>query len=158
MTLNDPARGKDDPGEKSEFLLPEISNIVEEGVRIPFQSGSFEATTIHLSGTIYRPPFGGKFPLLIMNHGTPKSAEDRKRLTKLRRQSRIFVRKGFMVLVPMRRGHGDSEGEYAEEIARCNQVDYDFIAKEAVKDIRAAVAFMVKQPYVDPQRKIWMVG
>ena len=77
-----------------------------------------------------------------------------------RNQSIILVRKGFIVAVPMRRGYGSSEGDYAEDGGKCDNYDYDRVAKEAAEDIEVTVtvAFMKQRAYVDERKKIVMVG
>jgi dienelactone hydrolase len=117
----------------------------------------FGTKQIKLSTTIFKPMGGEKMPLLILNHGTPLG-DARKKITPYREQGRTLARKGFSVALPIRRGHGTSEGDYVEYSGDCNNSDYDNVAREAVKDIRAAVDYMKKEPYVDIERKILLVG
>ncbi len=161
FTMNVEIWAKEATAKEGNVFLREVGvsqDMVEEEVRIPMQLESVLGTkTLHLAGTIYKPESGDNFPLLILNHGTPRTAEERKKSTKMRDQSNFFVQKGFVV-VPMRRGHGTSEGEYAEDVEKCSQVDYDLIAQEAVKYLKATVAFMTRKPYVDIDKKILMAG
>jgi dienelactone hydrolase len=117
----------------------------------------FGTKTINLSATIYRLNAEERFPLVVLNHGTARDPKKRKRKMKMRNQSEVFVKKGFVVVVAMRRGHGDSEGKWEESIGHCSNPDYSSVAKEVVKDIRAVVDYMKKKPYVD-RTKILMVG
>ena len=133
-------------------------DVVEEEVRIPMGLNSlFGTTTINLSATIYRPSDEGRVPLVVLNHGTARNPEQRRKTMKMREQSTVFVKKGFAVVVGMRRGYGDSEGTWAESVGKCDNPDYFSAAKEAVKDIRAVVEYVKKKPYVDTA-KILMVG
>ncbi len=133
-------------------------DVVEEEVRIPMEMKSvFGTKTINLSGSIYRPNVDGKFPLVVLNHGTPRNPEERKNKIEMGDQSKVFVKKGVVVIVPMRRGYGDSEGEWVESIGKCNDPDYDSAAKEAVKDIKAVVEYMKRNAYIDTTR-ILMAG
>jgi dienelactone hydrolase len=55
----------------------------------------------------------------------------------------------------MRRGFGDSGGRYAEDARACSRfVNYADATKEAVRDLRAASAYLVARPEVDPSRMI----
>jgi dienelactone hydrolase len=153
---------KDAAGNQSNALSGEVKvtkDVPGEEVKIPMELKSvFGTKIIHLSAVIYKPDTGEKFPLVVMNHGTPRKDEDRKRTEKFKEQSKVFVKRGFAVVVPMRRGYGTSEGEYAEYSGKCDNSDYDNVAKEVVKDIRATIEFMKKQAYIDTGKKILMVG
>jgi len=50
----------------------------------------FGTKTLHLSGTVYKPASGERFPLVVINHGTPREAEERKRILQFREQSRAL--------------------------------------------------------------------
>jgi dienelactone hydrolase len=153
---------KDTAGNQSNVLSEEVQilkPILEEEVKIPIKINTiFGTKTLNLSATIYRPGMDGKFPLLVLNHGSPMNEQERRNMEKFRNQSMILVRKGFVIAVPMRRGYGTSEGEYAEHGGNCDNYDYDHVAKEAVKDIEATVQFMKQRTYVDGEKKIVMVG
>ncbi len=136
-----------------------IKPLPEEDVKIPMELKTiFGTKLIKLSTTIFKPAGGEKLPLLVLNHGTPLGGDARKKVTPDNEQGRAFARKGFTVALPIRRGHGTSEGDYAEYSGDCNNSDYDNVAREAVKDIRAAVDYMKKESYVDIGRKILLVG
>jgi len=133
-------------------------DVVEEGVRISMNLKSlFGTKSINLSATIYRLNVDEKLPLVVLNHGTPRNPKERKNSIKMREQSKVFVEKGFISVVAMRRGYGESQGEWVESIGKCDNPDYDSVAKEVVKDIRAVVEYMKRKPYVDTTR-ILMVG
>ena len=53
-----------------------------------------------------------------------------------------FARRGFAALVVMRRGYGNSGGDYAENSGPCDRRDYLIAAKASVSDLRAAIAAM----------------
>lgn len=153
---------EDSAGNKSNVLAGEIQilkPLFEEEVKIPIKIKTLLGTkTLNLSAAIYAPDMDGKFPLLILNHGSPMSEQERRSMETFRTQSMIFARRGFVVAVPMRRGYGTSEGEYAEDGGKCDNYDYDRVAQEAVKDIEATVEFMKQRTYVDGGKKIVMVG
>jgi dienelactone hydrolase len=149
-------------GIRSNVLSGEVKVIKPlpgEDVKIPMELRTiFGTKLIKLSATIFKPVRGEKLPLLVLNHGTPFGEDARKKVTPDKEQGRAFARKGFTVALPIRRGHGKSESDYAEYSGDCNNSDYDNVAREAVKDIRAAVDYMKKESYVDTGRKILLVG
>jgi dienelactone hydrolase len=136
-----------------------IKPLTGEDVKIPMELRTFFGTeVIKLSTTVFKPAGGEKLPLLVLNHGTPMGGDARKRVVPDKEQGRAFYRKGFVAALPIRRGHGTSEGDYAEYAGDCNVSEYDNPAREAVKDIRAVVDYMKKQPYVDTRGKILLAG
>lgn len=142
------------------FLLVHFSALshAEEKIKIPMTvKHLFGETTVNLSATLYKPEGEGPFPLVIINHGTPRDSLDYKRTLKFKSQSKVFVKRGFAVVVPMRRGRGDSEGTYAESHGKCEKPDYYYASMEGAKDIKAVIDYMIKQPYVD-KTKILIVG
>ena len=149
-------------GIRSNVLSGEVTVIKPlpgEDVKIPMDLKTiFGAKSVKLSATIFKPAGGEKRPLLVLNHGTPMGEDARKKVSPDKEQGRTFARKGFAVALPIRRGHGTSEGDYAEYAGECNNSNYDNPAREAVKDIRAAVDYMKKESYVDTERKILLVG
>ena len=58
------------------------------------------------------------------------------------RQALEFARRGFASLVVMRRGYGDSDGQYAENSGPCSQRDYLRSALQSARDLRAAADAM----------------
>lgn len=54
-------------------------------------------------------------------------------------------------MIVMRRGYGDSGGNYAES-TECDNADYVSVGRAGATDIRAAIEFLRRRPDVDPQR------
>ena len=70
-----------------------------------------------LEMVVYRPLGSGPFPTLVMNHGSTGSGDMPERFTNTWTNpelARVFVRKGWQVLYPQRRGRGKSDGLYDE--------------------------------------------
>jgi dienelactone hydrolase len=112
------------------------------------------AGDVKLQTTVYRPEGKGPFPLVVMNHGVPPD-KVKMQLEKFRHrygsQAREFVKRGFVVAIPMRRGFGKSGGSYNDNFNN----SYAFGLKDAA-DIRAVVEFMKNQPYVDGKRLVML--
>ncbi len=112
---------------------------------------------INLETTIFKPDGDGPFPLLVLSHGSPRGGEAERRTMKRARyidQSREFIRMGFVVAVPMRRGCGHSEGNWAEDFGGCSHPMYYKAGLKGAKDLIAVVNYMKKLPYVDGRRVV----
>jgi dienelactone hydrolase len=104
--------------------------------------------------TVHKPEGSGPFPLLVLSHGSPRSADDRLTFGRARLvgQSRPFVEMGFAVLVPTRRGYGESGGRWAEGYGSCFDPDYYAAGLETARDLRAAVDAVRAEPWADTSR------
>jgi dienelactone hydrolase len=110
-----------------------------------------------LEAIMVRPNDAAPHPLALMTHGSPRDPGERVEMTPLRfiPQAREFARRGWTTVVVMRRGYGDSGGRYAEDTHACSRfVNYADATKEAVRDLRAASAYLSSRPEVDPSRMI----
>jgi dienelactone hydrolase len=116
---------------------------------------------IHLEVAIAKPEGNGPFPLVVINHGSTGRGDD----PALFRQTfadpgtaAYFVRKGFMVAFPQRRGRGKSEGLYDEGFQLDRSQGYACNPKlslpgadRALADIEAAAEVLRRRPDVAPQ-------
>ena len=114
--------------------------------------------TVNLAATEYRPEGDGPFPAIVLSHGSPVNPGERVGVTaKYPVVSGVFVKWGFVVLNPVRRGYGRTGGAFEEDAGRCESPFYVEAGLETAKDIAAGVAYLRRQPYVDPDR-IVLVG
>jgi len=133
------------PGEEKAFLNERV-------VMIPARGFWGE---VLLQTTVYQPDGPGPFPLTIISHGVPFEKVLESEVQARRRfclQSGEFVKRGFTVAVPMRRGYGKSGGQ-----KNVSTVNIAAFGLEDAKDIQATIDFMSKEPYVDGKR-IVLVG
>jgi dienelactone hydrolase len=137
---------------------PALAN--EEVVHIPVSVRAlFGTKQLLLEGTMYRPDGVGPFPLAVLNHGSPRIAADRRNHPRERypQPSAWFVARGFVVVIPMRRGYAASEGDWTEGGGRCDRSNWLLAGRESARDIRAAVDFMGTMSFVDRGRVV-LVG
>jgi dienelactone hydrolase len=124
---------------------------VEEEFRIPFSSGSgsFEALLV-------RPDEPGRYPLALINHGSPRSAADRPNMTpfSMLPQAIEFARRGWAAVVVLRRGYGGSSGGWAESYGSCDNPNYLAAAASAAADLKTATAYLARRPDIDASRMI----
>ena len=111
---------------------------------------------VTLEGLVIRPDQRGRFPLVVLVHGTPRT-EPGKFLEAYRRYSPtvmagpavVFARHGYATVSILRRGFGRSDGPYAERIPDCDKPDYLGVGQASAEDVRGAVATLRREPWVD---------
>jgi dienelactone hydrolase len=131
--------------------------IRQDALKIPAViSGPKGPTTFALDAIVVRPDDGQPHPLAVLNHGSPRDADDRATMTPYRMwaQAQAFARRGWTAVVFMRRGYGRSEGEDAETYGSCANPDYARAGLAGARDIAAVAKFMIAQSYVSKSRWI----
>ncbi len=115
---------------------------------------------IQLETYIYRPKLSGKLPTILYNHGSTGAGQF---ATKAKAYPtcelvRFFTENGYVVVAPNRRGRGESTGTYMEECFGCNPKQYYAVGvrglDEGLKDVDAAFAYTLAQPFVDTARVV----
>ncbi|HUQ24724.1 MAG TPA: prolyl oligopeptidase family serine peptidase [Burkholderiales bacterium] len=124
--------------------------LVEEQIRIPTAAGYEIATTI------LRPEGNGPFGVVVLNHGVSASARERARESSelLLGAASVFARRGYVVVMPLRRGFGATGGSMAEDPGSCANPDYVKAEHAAADDVMTAYAYARGLPYVDSSRMI----
>ncbi len=140
------------PPDDSGAALTLSPNITKQ--RVTFQSGD-----LTLVGFLYRPDGQGPFPGIIWNHGSEKNPGTGPEFDAV---ANIFVPAGYVVFAPMRRGHGNSQGEYiGDQIAAERQKNGADAAAQLMvhlmegpqlDDQLAGLAYLKNLPYVDTNR------
>jgi dienelactone hydrolase len=134
-------------------LLLSAQDLVEQELRIPAHGAGKNG----LEAIMVRPNEPGPHPLALVNHGAPRSGSDRRKMTPrdMLPQAREFARRGWTTVVVMRRGYGDSGGDFAEDAHACGRFpDFYHSGVESANDLRAAIEYLSKLPEVDPTRII----
>ncbi len=129
------------------FTPVRADEFVREPLRIP-------ASGTRLEALLVRPAGAGRFPLVLLSHGSPRAASDRPGMspTNLLPQALQFAQRGFAVAIVMRRGYGGSGGGWAESFGPCGSPDYVSAAAAAVADLKGVVAFLRQRPDIDATR------
>jgi len=125
--------------------------LVRHEVRIPAADGSYS-----IAATILRPEGPGPFGVVVLNHGVPGGAQERRNTSAddFALVAPVFARRGYAVVMPLRRGFGATGGEFAEDAGSCRHPDYLKGENAAADDVMAAYDYARTLPYVDPQRMI----
>jgi dienelactone hydrolase len=133
------------------LALPARAALDESVIRAPVVHGLEQA---YIDVTVFKPKGPGPFPIVVLSHGSPRSAEDRRREGRQRlvAQSQRFAAMGYAVLVPTRRGYGESGGAWAETYGSCGDPDYHAAGLETARDLRAAVDAVRAEAWADTSR------
>jgi dienelactone hydrolase len=125
------------PGVKPDSPLVERDLVVE-----------VEQPTAKLRVTVFFPPYGGPFPLALVNHG---AAHVPKTMPKYGDEfiPYYFLSRGYAVALPLMRGYGDSEGHMAR--AGCDMV---LEGNRAAVDIRKILDVVKSEPAIDSSKII----
>jgi dienelactone hydrolase len=109
-----------------------------------------------LEGLFVRPNEPGRYPLVLLAHGSPRSAADRPNMTPLGMlpQALEFARRGWAVAIVMRRGYGGSDGGWAESLGPCDNANYTAAGIAGAADLKTTIEFVAHRPDVDPTRMI----
>ena len=112
-----------------------------------------------LESLVVRPDHPGRFPLVIIVHGTPSVEGDaffREILNRspvaYRNTAAAFAQRGYAVVAIMRRGFGRSGGGFSETLQKA--CDYLPAVRVSGEDVLAAVAALRKEPWVDGDRVV----
>jgi dienelactone hydrolase len=135
------------------YSAPQVGpRLIQEEVRIPVRGGGYE-----VAATILRPDGQGPYGAVILNHGVPGSERERLResaATDFNAAAPVFARRGYVVVMPMRRGFGATGGEFAEDAGPCRNPDYVRGEQAASQDVMAAYEYARALPYVDGNRML----
>lgn len=93
-------------------------------------------------------------PMVVINHGTDEATRLAVSMPVYYWLSRWFVERGYVVVLPQRRGHGATGGALTESIGTCEHPDHFASGNVAADDITAAVNYMTKQSFVAPRGAI----
>jgi dienelactone hydrolase len=126
------------------FITPLSAQEREEIVRVPATGGA------NLIATVLRPPGEARAPLVVINHGSPADGSQRTTMQrpKYPTLSSWFLAKGYVVVLPLRRGYGESGGAWAEAYGRCETPDYYNAGLQGAADIQSTIDYMRTLPYV----------
>src|SRR6476659_4976645 len=99
---------------------------------------------VSMIATVMRPPGEDKKPVVIINHGSPADGSQRAKMAPPRYTglSSWFVSRGYVVVLPLRRGYGETGGTWAEAYGPCQNPDYFNAGLQGAADIQAALDYM----------------
>jgi dienelactone hydrolase len=131
----------------------EAQRYTEREITIPWT----QAAPNGLDALLLYADLPGQHPLALITHGSARKPEDHATVTPwaFLPQAQWFARRGFVVLVVVRRGYGRSGGEQdGRHGGHCPTTDYQSAAEYSAQDLRIAIDYARSLPNVDPQRAI----
>ena len=110
-----------------------------------------------LKARVFRPSGSGPFKVAIVNHGSPPSGADRPKMSvpSFRSASEWLVERGYMVVLPLRRGYGEPENTpWPEKYGTCDNANYIAAGKAAADDIEAVARYARTMPMARKDRVV----
>ncbi|MBM3532703.1 MAG: alpha/beta fold hydrolase [Alphaproteobacteria bacterium] len=141
LALPAAASAQPDPWAKAErkpgFVQAISAKLNEEAWLVPGASGAV------LKARVFRPASAGPYKVAVINHGSPAKASERPTMAvpSYRAAAEWFVGRGYMVVMPLRRGYGES-GPWPESYGACATPDYVAAGKAGADDILAVVGYL----------------
>jgi dienelactone hydrolase len=93
-------------------------------------------------------------PLVVINHGTSSATRLSVAMPVYYWLSKWFVDRGYVVVVPQRRGHGATGGELDEAVGTCADPDHARSGEIAADDIEAVIDYMTREPDIVPHATV----
>jgi dienelactone hydrolase len=111
----------------------------------------FPSGSLRIHAFLYKPKGDGPFPVVIYNHGSRSGRRGRPEPNEF--IGNLLTRAGYAVLIPERRGYGDSDGPTLAE-AIGNDFGQRFVARVAAEtdDVFAALEYLRTLPFADTKR------
>lgn len=137
---------------------PALPGLVRQDRLIPITLA--DGSPVRLETMVIRPDRPGRFPLVLLVHGTVRLTGDALR-SAMARQSPAdllnaavaFAEHGYSVASIMRRGFGRSEGRFAETLSGpCDDRDYLAVGRIAAEDVTGALVALRSEPWVEPDQ------
>ena len=136
-------------------------DIVVESKKTKIRIGGYDYS---LEGRLFRPEGEGRFPLVVLAHGTcGKRCRRRYEESRLSSPAKVFARSGYVAYTFNRIGYGNSDGfEWDDNRplswhGGCNEQDYTRAARRSGLQIRLVIESLRGEKYVDTG-KILAVG
>ena len=115
----------------------------EQALQVPMTDAIGQILSI--SARVCRPDGKGPFPLAVLNHGAAQPGQSRADMRPTGCDSpaaQWFLARDYIVLIPLRRGYGDTGTGWAADPGSCESPDYVRSGIEAARDIAATVVYL----------------
>ena len=136
-------------------------DIVVKSMKTKIRIGGYDYS---LEGRLFRPEGKGRFPLVVLAHGTcGKRCRRKYPESRMASPALVFARSGYAAYTFNRIGYGNSDGYEWDDHkpfswhGGCNEQDYTRAARGVGLQIRLVIESMRGEKYVDPE-KILAVG
>jgi len=112
---------------------------------------------LQLRARVCRPASDVPARLVVINHGSPPNAAARPTMQLGRCDAEApqwFLRRGYVVVFALRRGYGETGGDWAESFGGCARAEYVRAGMETARDIDAVVTYATALPFVLHDRAV----
>jgi dienelactone hydrolase len=112
---------------------------------------------VQLAARICRPSGDEPARLVILNHGSPANPSDRPHMQLGRCEqepAQWFLQRGYVVVFALRRGYGQTGGEWMEGYGECSNPNFERGGLSTARDIDAIVEYATALPFVKPDAVI----
>lgn len=142
-------------------VLTASSSVTAQQAPFNKQRVTFRNGALTLTGCLYKPDGAGPFPTLVWNHGSEQNPGGGAQFDSV---AAIFVPAGYAVMAPIRRGHGDSGGDYIQDRiaaafqesgpAAAERLMVQLMGSEQLADQLAGLAYAKSLAFVDTTRLV----
>jgi len=118
---------------------------------LPYTDIRYQSGGLRIQGYFYQPAGSGPFPTIIYNHGSREANE--RRPTPFVQIAALYTAAGYAVLVPERRGYGQSDGPaFSDAVGRHVGPELVDRLQAETDDVLAAVEYLKTVPAADTSR------
>lgn len=105
---------------------------------------------------VFKPSGRGPFPLVIVNHGSHEDPRERavRDISPFIPITNWFTRRGYVVALLERPGHGETGGPYVESQGDCDAPDFASAGLAAAAAIRSALDYLQGLNFVQKKKAI----
>jgi dienelactone hydrolase len=131
-------------------------HLLVQKLRLParFQRDDNSTYVAHLDAIIIRPDDDRPHPLVVLNHGYLRAEMKDHSADEFYYQTMAFARRGWVAVIPFRRGYGTSEGPHEPGPANCSLSAMVRVGRIMADDTREVIRLMSAKPYVDASKII----
>lgn len=137
--------------------LSSAESLVRENLMLPVD---LDGETYKLETLIVSKTGGGRKPLAVISHGSPRGNYTNRRKTTPHRYLRAaeeFARRGYVAAIVMRREFGKSEGSWSSDYGPCENANYVSAGENSGAEILSAIKSLSGRTNVDGSR-VLLVG
>jgi dienelactone hydrolase len=125
-------------------------SVADASAQVPYSEVFYSSGSLRIQAYLYRPGGDGPFPVVIYNHGSRGGRESLS--VPFEYIGQMLTRAGYVVLVPERRGYGQSDGmKWYDEVGGDRSKLIPRLQAET-DDVLAALDYLRTLPAVDMKR------
>jgi len=143
----------------SQALSPSTATNPQPPTHFAHQQVTIQSDGLNLVAYVYKPDGPGPFPGIIWNHGSEADPTPESEFGAI---ASVFVPAGYVVVDPVRRGQGGSQGQYIQDAIKqefqahgrtaADQLFVQWMGSQELDDQLAGYKYLLSLPYVDKNR------